>query len=195
MSPGAAGEVTELLQAWTEGDAAALEQLIPRVHRELHRIAKRYMAGESPGHTLEPTALINEAYIRLVDWKNVRWNNRCHFFAVSAQMMRKVLIDHARARAARKRGGPARRTTLNSALLAGHQGNNMDLLILDSALDRLTQLDPRKSRVVELRIFGGLTIEETAEAMELTVITVRRDWQFALAWLRKELGAETSNGS
>jgi RNA polymerase sigma-70 factor (ECF subfamily) len=193
MSPEATGEVTELLQAWTDGDSSALEQLIPRVHSALHRIAKRYMAGENPAHTLEPTALINEAYIRLVDWKNLHWNNRCHFYAVSAQIMRKVLIDHARARAARKRGG--RRTTLNSALLAAHDGNNMDLLILDEALHRLTQLDSRKTRVVELRIFGGLTIEETAEAMQLTVITVRRDWQFALAWLRRELGAETPNES
>jgi RNA polymerase sigma-70 factor (ECF subfamily) len=188
------GDVTELLQAWTEGDSSALERLIARVHSELHRIAKRHMASERPSHTLEPTALINEAYIRLVDWKNVQWNNRCHFFAVAAQIMRKVLVDHARARGAQKRGGLAHRTTLDTAVLPGRR-KNMDLLVLDAALDRLTKLDPRKSRVVELRVFAGLTAQEAAAAMQVAVITVRRDWQFALAWLRRELDAENANGS
>jgi RNA polymerase sigma factor (TIGR02999 family) len=194
MPPGAAGEVTELLQAWTDGDSSALEQLIPRVHPELHRIAKRYMAGESRSHTLETTALINEAYIRLVDCRNLDWNNRCHFFAVAAHIMRRILIDHARARAARKRGGLAHRTTLKTNLLIA-QRKDMDLMILDAALERLAAIDPRKNRVVELRVFGGLTIEETAEVMQVAVITVRRDWHFALAWLRKELGTEEANGS
>ena len=183
-----AGEVTGLLQAWASGDSSALEQLIPHVDSALHRIAKRYMARESPWHTLEPTALIDEAYIRLMDWKNLRWNDRCHFFAVAAQIMRKILIDHARARAAQKRGGLAERTTLRTTLVGGRQ-IDIDLLALDAALERLAEVDPRKSRVLELRAFGGMTIEETAEAMQVPVITVRRDWQFSLAWLRKELGA------
>jgi len=194
MTPGAAGEVTALLQAWTGGDPSALEQLVSRVHSELHRIAKRHMANESRPHTLETTALINEAYIRLVDSKNLRWNDRCHFFAVAARIMRRILVDHARARAARKRGGLAHRTSLNTAFLPGRR-KSMDLMALDAALERLTEIDSRKSRIVELRVFGGLTIEETAETMQVAVITVRRDWQFALAWLRKELGAEESNGS
>ena len=193
MPSGAAGEVTALLQAWTNGDPSALERLIPCVHSELHRIAKHYMAGERPSHTLDATALINEAYVRLVDWKNLHWNDRCHFFAVAADIMRKVLVDHARARAARKRGGLAHRTTLTTAILTAPR-KSMDLIALDDALERLTELDQRKSRVVELRIFGGLTIEETAEAMQVAVITVRRDWQFALAWLRRELEAEKPNG-
>jgi RNA polymerase sigma-70 factor (ECF subfamily) len=194
MPTRAAGEVTELLHAWADGDTAALQQLIPHVHSELHRIAKRYMRSESRSHTLEPTALINEAYIRLVDWKNLQWNDRCHFFAVAAQIMRKVLIDHARARAAQKRGGLAHRTTLKTAVLAGQQ-SSLDLMTLNAALDRLTALDQRKSRVMELRVFGGLTVEETAEAMQVAVITVRRDWQFSLAWLRRELATEHPNGS
>jgi RNA polymerase sigma-70 factor (ECF subfamily) len=194
MRPGVAGDVTELLQAWTDGDSSALERLIPHVHSELHRIAKIHMARESRSHTLEATALINEAYIRLVEGKNLRWKDRCHFFAVAAQIMRRVLIDHARARSARKRGGLVHRTTLHTAMVAGQQ-TSLDLMVLDAALERLTEIDPRKSRVVELRVFGGLTIEETAEAMQVAIITVRRDWQFSLAWLRKELGAETPNGS
>lgn len=171
-----------------------MQQLIPRVHSELHRIAKHYMAGESHSHTLEPSALINEAYIRLVDGKNLHWKDRCHFFAVAAQILRRVLVDYARARAARKRGGLAQRTTLSSAVLAG-QRKNMDLVLLNTALERLSGIDLRKSRVVDLRVFGGLTIEKTAQAMGVAPITVRRHWDFALAWLRKELREEMPNGS
>ena len=193
MPTGAAREVTELLQAWAAGDSSAQEQLILRVHCELHRIAKRYMAREDPSHTLEPAALINEAYIRLVDWKKMRWNDRCHFFAVAAQIMRKVLIDHARSRAAQKRRGLAHRTSLNASVLAESQ-SSLDLLSLEVAMERLTAVDARKAQIVELRVFGGLTIEETAEVMQVAVITVRRDWQFSLAWLRKELGSGGLNG-
>jgi RNA polymerase sigma factor (TIGR02999 family) len=183
------GEVTQLLQRWQSGEASALDRLVPYVYNELHRIARRYMAAERPSHTLQASALINEAYLRLIDWKNVEWANRCHFFSVGAQMMRKVLIDHARARGSQKRGGAAERITLDTSVLVRSE-KSMDLLALNDALDRLEQFDPRKSRVVELRIFGGLTNEETAEAMEISVITVRRDWKLALAWLKKELDGE-----
>src|SRR5262249_25614888 len=147
------GDLTSLLHAWSGGDAHALEELTPRVYTELKRIARRQMAGERMGHTLQASALINEAYIRLVDWKNVDWKNRCHFFAVGAQMMRRVLVDHARAAASEKRGGDARRVTLDTAVL-GVPRNTIDLAALDEALQRLAEFDPRKAQVVELRVFG-----------------------------------------
>ena len=181
-----AGDLTELLHAWGDGDEKALQQLTARVYQELKRIARRQMAGESVGHTLQASALVNEAYIRLVDWKNVDWKNRCHFFAVAAQMMRRVLVDHARTAAAAKRGGAAQQVTLHTALL-GDQHKVIDLSALDEALERLAQLDPRKAQVVELRVFGGLEVEEVAKVIDVAEITVRRDWKFALAWLRREL--------
>ncbi len=179
-------DLTQLLHAWSAGDARALDQLTPLVHAELYRIARRYMASERPDHTLQASALINEAYIRLVDWKAAHWKDRCHFFAAGAQIMRRILVDHARARYSDKRQAAAQRVTLNTALL-GEKRKSMDLVALDDALARLSDFDPRKSQVVELRIFGGLSIEETAEAMNVANITVRRDWKFALAWLRNEL--------
>jgi RNA polymerase sigma-70 factor (ECF subfamily) len=186
MKPRIEGDVTQLLQGWSDGDERALEELTRRVYAELHRIARRYMAGERAGHTLQATGLINEAFIRLVDWKNVRWNNRCHFFAVGAQMMRRVLVDHSRALGSDKRGGSAKRVTLDTSVL-GERRKSMDLVALDEAIERLAQFDRRKSRVVELRVFGGLSVEEVAEAMNVAEITVRRDWKLALAWLRHEL--------
>jgi RNA polymerase sigma-70 factor (ECF subfamily) len=179
-------DVTKLLQAWSDGDEQALQELSRRVYAELHRIARRYMAGERAGHMLQATALINEAFVRLLDWKNVQWRNRCHFFAVSAGMMRRVLVDHARATGSNKRGGAADRVTLDTSML-GQRHQGMDLVALNEALERLEQFDSRKSQVVELRVFGGLSVEEVAESMNMTEITVRRDWKLGLAWLRREL--------
>src|ERR1051326_1838436 len=160
------GDLTQLLHAWSVGDAHALDELTPRVYSELKRIARRQMAGERIGYTLQASALINEAYIRLVDWKNVDWKNRCHFFAMGAQMMRRVLVDHARAAASEKRGGDARHVTLNTAVL-GAQRKTIDLAALDEALQRLAEFDPRKAQVVELRVFGGLEVEEVAQTINV----------------------------
>jgi RNA polymerase sigma factor (TIGR02999 family) len=180
------GDLTRLLHAWSDGDAHALEELTPRVYAELKRIARGRMAGERMGHTLQASALVNEAYIRLVDWKNVDWKNRCQFFAVAAQIMRRVLVDHARAAGSQKRGGDARQVTLDTAVL-GVQRKTIDLAALDEALERLAQFDPRKAQVVELRVFGGLEVEEVAKVIGIAEITARRDWKLALAWLRREL--------
>ena len=179
-------EITQLLVAWSDGDEAALEQLSPLVYEELHRLAHRYMRGERPGHTLQTTALVNEAYLRLIDWKNVRWQNRAHFFGVSAQLMRRILVDFARARDYQKRGGALRAVTLNDEVGVTNE-KAIDLVALDEALLSLAKLDPRQSKVVELRFFGGLTNEEAAEVLKVSVGTVRRDWSLARAWLHREL--------
>ncbi len=179
-------DLTVLLEAWSKGDERALAELTPRVYAELHRIARLHMVGERKGHTLQASALISEAYIRLMDWKNVQWKNRCHFFAMGANMMRRVLVDHARARDSEKRLGQATQVTLDTAVL-GKQRQDTGLVALDDALKRLAEFDPRKSQIVELRVFGGLSVEETAEAMNIANNTVRRDWKLALAWLRREL--------
>ena len=179
-------QITELLKAWSGGDRAALDQLTPLVYQELHRLARHYMARERADHTLQPTALVNEAFVRLVDWKNVRWQNRAHFFGVSAQVMRRILVDFARSRNYAKRGGGARSVSLTEATdLPQERGE--DLVALDDALTALAVLDPRQSRVVELRFFGGLDIEETAEVLNVSAATVRRDWSLAKAWLFREL--------
>jgi RNA polymerase sigma factor (TIGR02999 family) len=187
-------EITQLLVAWNDGDAAALEQLTPLVHTELHRLAKRYMAGERAGHILQTTALVNEAWLRLIDWQNVEWQNRAHFFGLAAQMMRRILVDFARAQHREKRGGEALQVSLSEAAnVAEEQG--ADLVALDDALQALEKLDPRQARVVELRFFAGLSLEETAEALNVSVATVRRDWSLAEAWLFRELskgGADDS---
>ena len=178
--------VTDLLLAWNQGDEAALERLIPIVHLELRRLARRQMRRERSSHTLQTTALVNEVYLRLVDINRVRWNDRAHFFAMSARLMRRVLVDHARSRKYQKRGGNAIRVTLTSSMtMAADRG--ADLVALDDALTALAQFDARKSRVVELRFFGGLTIVETAEALGVSPETVIRDWRMAKAWLHKEL--------
>ena len=186
MQPHSPKEITQLLVAWSDGDQAALDELTPLVYEELHRLAHRYMRGERAGHTLQTTALVNEAYTRLIDWKNVRWQNRAHFFGVSAELMRRILVDFARARGYQKRGGGMRTVTLNDAINVSNE-KGVDLIALDEALSVLAQLDPRQSKVVELRFFGGLTNEEAAEVLNVSVATVRRDWSLASAWLRREL--------
>lgn len=179
-------EVTGLLQAWSDGDQLALEKLIPLVYAELHRLAKRYMGHEQAGHSLQTSALVNEAYLRLVDAHGLRWQNRAHFFAVSAQIMRRILVDFARARQNLKRGGGARQVTLDEGLVVSPE-SGADLLALDEALEKLAALNPRQSRVVELRYFGGLNEEETAEALHVSTRTVRHDWSLARPWLYREL--------
>jgi RNA polymerase sigma-70 factor (ECF subfamily) len=187
-------EVTRLLQAWSDGDAGALEQLTPIVYAELHRLAKGYMAREWQQQTLETGALLNEAYMRLVDWKNVRWQNRAHFFAVSAQMMRRILVDSARSRGYQKRGAGVRAVELDEGAVFSPEKSS-DLVALDEALARLAELDPRQGRVVELRFFGGLSVEETAEVLKVSPFTVLRDWRLAKAWLYRELSGEVPNES
>ena len=179
-------EVSQLLRAWSSGDEAALQRLIPLVYEELHRIARRYMGREREGHTLQTSALVNEAYLRLVDWKNVEWQNRAHFFAVSAQMMRRILVDFARDRRYLKRGGGALQVSLAEAAgMTSQRGT--DLVALDDALNSLAVMDKRKSEVVELRFFGGLSVEETAEVLKVSAETVMRDWKLAKVWLLREL--------
>ena len=181
-------EITQLLVAWGDGDQAALNELTPLVHEELRRLAHRYMGGERPGHTLQTTALVNEAYIRLIDWKNVRWQSRAHFFGVSAQLMRRILVDFARSRGYQKRGGGALAVSLDEAAFVSDD-KGADLVALDEALKSLAKLDARQSKVVELRFFGGLSVDETAEVLKVSSGTVRRDWSLARAWLHRELAA------
>jgi len=181
--------VTGLLLKWGRGDEAALERLIPLVHRELHQIARRCMAGEGRGHSLQATALVNEAYLRLVDAKNVAWHDRVHFLSVAARVMRRILVDHARASGARKRGGGAAKVTFDEALAVSKEPRQ-DFVALDDALEALSRFDERKSRVVELRFFGGLTVEETASVIDVSPETVMRDWQLAKVWLRREMRAD-----
>ena len=178
--------VTQLLAAWSGGDQAALEALTPLIHGELHRLALRYMAGERPGHILQATALVNEAYMRLVDWKDVRWQNRAHFLAMAAQIMRRVLVDVARTRDRQKRGHGQLHVSL-SEVDRMTSVENVDFVALDDALESLEALDARQSRVVELRFFGGLSLEEVAHVLDVSVGTVRRDWSLARAWLYREL--------
>jgi len=178
--------VTGLLLAWGDGDSAALDRLIPLVHQELRRIARRCMGRERPGNSLQPTALVNEAYLRLIDLQRVRWQDRVHFFAMSARLMRRVLVDVARAKASQKRGAGAQRITFVEELLPGMEPAR-NLIALDDALAALAEEDSRKSHVVEMRFFGGLTVEETAEALGVSRDTVIRDWQFSKNWLLREM--------
>ena len=186
MSPTSTNEVTQLLLAWSDGDQAALDKLTPLVYEELRRMAHRYMNRERPGHTMQTTALVNEAYIRLVNRKNVHWENRAHFFAIAAQLMRTILVDHARSHAYQKRGGGARNITLDEAMVVSQQ-RAADVVALDETLKELAKIDPQQSRIVELRFFGGLTIEETAEVLGLSPATIKREWSTAKAWLYHEL--------
>ena len=181
-------EVTMLLKAWNDGDPAAPDKLVPLIYAELRRLARRSMRRENPQHTLETGALINEAYMRLADWKNARWENRAHFYGVAAQIMRRVLVDHARSHAYQKRGGGARPVALDEAIVASPD-RAPDLIALDEALERLTKRDPRKGKVVELRFFGGLSVEETAAVLNVSTVTVMRDWNFVKAWLSREMKA------
>jgi len=185
-SPTASQQVSKLLQAWGQGDEAAFNQLVSLVHAELCRLARRYMIGERAGHTLQTTALVNEAYLRLLKAQQVNWQNRAHFFAVAAQLMRRILVDSARARGGQKRGGGVPKVTLDEALV-GPQAKGPDLVALDDALQTLSEMDQRKGRVVELRFFGGLSVEETAEVLKVAPNTVLRDWKFAKKWLKREL--------
>lgn len=182
-------EVTELLLAWRAGDAGALNRLIPLIHAELHRIAGGFMRRERVAHTLQTSALVNEAYLRLIDAQQVEWQNRAHFFALSASLMRRVLVDFARERQARKRGGSLEQVSLDEAM-AMDLGNREDIVAVDEALTALAAVDERKSKVVELRFFAGLTETEIAEALQVSPETVRRDWRLAKAWLLKFLSGE-----
>ena len=180
------GGITELLKAWGGGDRAALERLTPVVYDELHRMARRSMQRENPGNTLQTTALVNEAWLRLVDGRRVDWQDRAHFFAVSAQMMRRILVDAARARHAGKRGGGVLRLDVNESIDAAPP-QDRELIALDDALEALAQFDPRKSQVVEMRFFGGLSVEETAAVLKISPQSVMRDWKLARAWLMREM--------
>ena len=188
-------EITRLLKAWSSGQEAALEELMPLVYNELRRAARRYMNNERPGNTLQPTALVNEVYLRLVNVTEVSWCDRAHFFAVAAEMMRRILVDAARARTAAKRGGRGGRVNHSSAfdfdnLPEVSSLRDRELLAIDDALQALAKMDPRKARVIELRFFGGLTVEETAEALNVSPQTVMRDWKLARAWMTRELRRE-----
>jgi RNA polymerase sigma factor (TIGR02999 family) len=181
-----AGDATGLLLAWSRGDRGALDKLLPLLHDELHRLAARFMRRERADHLLQPTALVNEAYLRLVDQRTVRWQNRAHFFAIAAQLMRRILIDHARKQRYAKRGGGAAHALLDEALTLSDE-RAAELVALDEALDALAAVDAQQSRVVELRFFGGLTVEETAEVLELSRDMVKREWSTAKAWLYREM--------
>ena len=186
------GEVSGLLRAWSDGDRAALDRLTPIVYDELRRLARHYMRRERPGHSLQTTALVNEAYMRLVDYKRMQWQNRSHFFAVSAQLMRRILVEHAR-RHNLKRGGDVQHVSLDeTAPVGGDRAAN--LVALDHAMEALAKFDPRKVRVVEMRFFGGLSVEETAEVLRVSPVTVMRDWSTAKAWLYRELAGGTTDG-
>jgi RNA polymerase sigma-70 factor (ECF subfamily) len=188
MAPSSVPNITELLVAWNNGDQDALAQLTPLVYRELRRLAHGYLAGERRGHVLQTTALINEAFVRLIDWHQVEWQNRAHFFGVSATLMRHILVQFAREQHAAKRGGQAIHVSL-SAAASDSTREDPDLVALDDALAALEKLDPRQSRIVELRFFGGLTLEEAAEVLQVSISTVRRDWRMAQAWLHHQLSA------
>ena len=188
----AVGDISGILRAWGDGDQSALDRLTPIVYDELHRLARRYMKQERPGHSLQTSALVNEAYLRLVNYERMEWQNRAHFFAVSAQLMRRILVDHAR-RHNLKRGGGVEHVALEEAAVVGG-GQGPDLVALDDAMNALAQIDPRKVQVVEMRFFGGLSVEETAEVLKVSTITVKRDWRLARAWLYRELTGETTDG-
>jgi RNA polymerase sigma-70 factor, ECF subfamily len=186
-------EISNLLKAWDAGDELALERLTPLVYAELHRAAHRYMTGERSEHTLQTTALINELYLRLVDFQHIDWQNRAHFFGICAQLMRRVLVDFSRARSSQKRGGNAPQFSFDEELMISNAAQP-DLVALDDALNALATVDERKSRVVELRFFGGLDVRETAEVLRVSSETVMRDWKLAKAWLFRELSQESRNG-
>jgi RNA polymerase sigma-70 factor, ECF subfamily len=179
-------QVSQLLVAWGEGDQGARDELMPLVYEELHRLAHQYMSRERPGHTLQTSALLNEAYLRLVDQKETHWRNRAHFFGIAAQMMRRILVDYARSRRYAKRGGSAHQVSLDEGLIVSEE-RSAEVVALDDALKALATIDERKSQIVELRFFGGLSIEETAELLHVSPGTVMRDWTLAKAWLRREM--------
>jgi RNA polymerase sigma factor (TIGR02999 family) len=185
-------EVTTLLRAWRDGSESALDQLVPLVEAELRRLARTYMARERRGHTLQTTALVNEAFLRLTDARKIQWQDRAHFFGIAARIMRRVLVDHARARTSQKRGGGAQRVALDEGLLVSPEPA-YNLLALDRALQTLEASDPRKGRVIELRFFGGLSVDETAEVLHVSPDTVKRDWRLAKLWLLRELDGDVND--
>jgi RNA polymerase sigma factor (TIGR02999 family) len=180
-------EVTELLMKWGEGDKDVLDRLLPIVYAELHRMAARYLRGERVDHTLQPTALINEAYLRLIDSNSVTWENRTHFFGIAARVMRRILVDHARQHRSDKRGGEFKKVPIDAANEPASKQEDLDLVALDAALTRLAEVDPELSKLVELRYFAGLTIEDAAQVMSLSLGTAKRRWTAAKAWLRREI--------
>jgi RNA polymerase sigma factor (TIGR02999 family) len=187
-------DVTRLLVQWSGGDRNALEELMPLVYSELRKVAGRYLRRERSGHTLQCTALVNEAYLRLIDQHSVQWKNRAHFFGVAAEMIRRILVDYARSQHAQKRGADAPRISLDEAFGVG-QSRDLDLVALDEALSHLKQIDERQCRVVELRFFAGLSVEETAEVMDISPATVKREWVTAKAWLFRELTGKAAHGA
>jgi RNA polymerase sigma factor (TIGR02999 family) len=187
MSMTDAVDITALLVEWNNGDKSAMDKLLPLVERELHRLAHNYMRRENPNHTLQTTALINETYLRLIDQRKVQWQNRAHFFGIAAQIMRRILLNYARDQNRLKRGGKAIHVSLSEALPMPAE-KDRELIALNDALNRLEAIDERKGRVVELRFFGGLSVEEVAEVLKISAITVMRDWAFAKAWLEREMG-------
>lgn len=186
MSPSDQDQVTQLLVRWSEGDSSAIEQLTPLVYQELHRLAHKHIQQENDGHTLQTTALVHEAYLRLVDQRNIRWQNRAHFFAVSAQVMRHILVDYARKKSSAKRGGVAQKVTLDDGAVVWKE-RSTELIALDEALQQLAEIHPRRSKVVELRYFGGMNNKEAAEVLKISEASIERDWRFAKAWLYREL--------
>jgi RNA polymerase sigma factor (TIGR02999 family) len=190
MNPAPHG-VTQLLVAWGNGDQAARDELMSVVYQELHRLAHHYMKRESPGHTLQTSALVNEAFLRLVDQRDVHWQNRAHFFGIAAQMMRRVLVDYARSSRYAKRGGGAHQMSLDEALIVSDE-RSAEVVALDDALEGLAEIDPRKSQIVELRFFGGFSIDETAEILGVSPGTVMRDWTLAKAWLRRGMSTNAA---
>jgi RNA polymerase sigma factor (TIGR02999 family) len=186
--------VTQLLQAWSDGDERALERLLPLVEAELRRLARGYMARERGAHTLQPTALVNEAFIRLIDARQVRWQDRAHFIGIAARLMRRVLVDHARSRGYQKRAGGVARVTLTEGLAVTPEPS-VDLVALDRALEELAAADPRKVKVIELRFFGGLSVEETAEVLHLSTDSIKRDWRLGKLWLLRALEGESRDGN
>jgi RNA polymerase sigma-70 factor (ECF subfamily) len=190
----ASQDVSQLLADWSNGDQAALDKLLPLVNVELRQLARRYMRRENPGHTLQTSALVNEAYLRLIEQKSVRWQNRAHFFVIAAQLMRRILIDHARSHHYAKRGGGALRVSLDEAA-AVTEARAAELLAVDEALEKLTAMDARKGRIVELRFFGGLSLEETAEVLGISSPTVQREWRAAKAWLRRTISKGESDAA
>jgi RNA polymerase sigma factor (TIGR02999 family) len=187
-----AHDVTQLLIAWSDGDQAARDQLMAVVYEELHRVARRYMRRESPGHTLQTSALVNEAFLRLVDQRHVQWQNRAHFFGIAAEMMRRILVDYARSRSRAKRGGGARALSLDEGLIVSDE-RNAEVIAVHEALEEMAKFDARKAKVVEFRFFGGLSIDETAEVLGVSTATVRSDWTTAKAWLRREMSQRDRN--
>lgn len=195
MSPEPTPDVTQLLVSWSMGNQAALEELMPLVYGELRRLASAYLRRERPDHTLQSTALVNEAFLKLVNQRDVEWRSRAHFYGIAAQMIRRILVDYARSHHAEKRGSGAVKLALDEAMAVPHQNTDLNLVDLNDALEQLAQMDPRQNRIVELRFFAGLSIEETAEVMQLSPATVKREWNSARAWLFRELSRSQGNGA